>query len=260
MPSSINKLKTREKRCFAALPARALADPNLERRHLRILGWIALHDRFGANNQGCWASNKRLAELAGCNYSVLSSTIGDLDRWGYVRRKPNPRDRRQNIINVMYEEQDFQVFKSDNSDKEAALPKGKLACAKPDSKLCPSQNDPTRYFASRNETHQCYQQDDSGNIFREADEYIPHKRNNITDEITGLARQANGKPKALSSDIRHRGEVEAKLAQRLGDNGWMILQNLTELELQRLLEQEVAGILDVEEVKSLYPDTSEILQ
>ena len=66
---------------FAALPARAIGDDRLKGSHLKVLAAIAIHDRLSGargKGQGCWAGNKRLAGMIGCNYTRLSATITDL--------------------------------------------------------------------------------------------------------------------------------------------------------------------------------------
>jgi DNA-binding MarR family transcriptional regulator len=100
------------KQIFAPVPARALGDDRLRGLHWKALAAIALHDRLGKNRQGCWAGNKRLAQLIGCDYSRLSATMSDLATWGYVERKPHPLNKRLRVLFVIYTDDDANVIKA----------------------------------------------------------------------------------------------------------------------------------------------------
>jgi hypothetical protein len=54
--------------------ARAVRDLRLGARHIRALGIIALHDQLNKNGAGCWAAQRRLAELARVHETELSHT------------------------------------------------------------------------------------------------------------------------------------------------------------------------------------------
>jgi hypothetical protein len=94
------------KRTFAPIPARALSDRRLSARHFRVLGGVALHDRFGKNGQGCWAGRKRLAQASSCSETHVSDALSDLRRWGYVKSEPHPMNRRTTVHRVIYDEED----------------------------------------------------------------------------------------------------------------------------------------------------------
>ncbi len=115
---------------FAAIPARAVGDPRLKGLHLKVLGAVALHDRLSAarkNGQGCWAGNKRLAELIGCNYSNLSTALTELATWGYIDSRTNPMNKTRRILFIVYDERDGAFVKANRDDNP--LPTGKLSAA-----------------------------------------------------------------------------------------------------------------------------------
>ena len=117
------------KQFFAPVPARAVGDVRLTGLHMKVLAAIAAHDRLSAprkRGQGCWAGNKRLAEMIGCNYSNLSTALTGLATWGYIERRQNPLNKKRRILFVVYNEQDAAIVgaKSDSDslprDKESA--------------------------------------------------------------------------------------------------------------------------------------------
>ncbi|MCH2393223.1 MarR family transcriptional regulator [Oceanibaculum sp.] len=112
---------------FAAIPARAFGDDRLKGHHLRVLGAVAMHDRFSRNGRGCVASYDRLAAIAGTNYSRLSSAVGDLVKWGYVA-KERLADRRRAALRVIYTDQDRAFFESGHWQETApdSLPTGNV--------------------------------------------------------------------------------------------------------------------------------------
>lgn len=144
---------------YAPLPARAIGDKRLSGLHLRVLAAIALHDRLSGargQGQGCWASNKRLAEVASCNYSNLSTACTDLSRFGYLERSTHPLNKRLRIYRVVY----------DDGDHEAAhsLPNDKLSKPSSDGNVCHDFGES--------------EQNQSVNDV----EYIPQKREHITQK------------------------------------------------------------------------------
>jgi hypothetical protein len=98
---------------FNGAPARAVHDASLTPVDHRVLGAIALHDRFNNNGQGCWASNARLAEVAGCHPNSVPRSITRLIEKGYVRDLAaipgRPRTRRRQLV-VIYTEEDRRFF------------------------------------------------------------------------------------------------------------------------------------------------------
>ena len=91
---------------FAAIPARAYGDPRLKGLHHKTLGVVALHDRMSSvlkKGQGCWAGNKRLAELIGC------------------------MNKTRRILFVVYDDRDGAFLKANHD--ENPLPTGKQSAA-----------------------------------------------------------------------------------------------------------------------------------
>jgi hypothetical protein len=114
---------TKPKQVFAPMPARACADSTLSGLQMRVLAVIALHDRLGRNGQGCWASQRTLASMIGCDYTRLSDAITRLKASGYIKVGRNKNDRRMQTFSVIYCEQDALLIGKPSRDK--ALPNGK---------------------------------------------------------------------------------------------------------------------------------------
>ena len=112
---------------FAPIPLRAAGDNRLSARHLRVLAAVAFHDRFGKNGMGCCASHRRLAEIAGCNYTRLSATLSDLNILGYITAGKHPLNRRLRVYRVEYTLADSKAMLR-GSD---SLPSGKQSSRPP---------------------------------------------------------------------------------------------------------------------------------
>jgi hypothetical protein len=101
--------------CFGSLPFRAFPDRKLKLLPMRVLGVISGHDQFNANGQGCWASNRRVAELIGCHPKSASRAIRWLIKHGYLKDLGAPpgkqRGRRRRFLSVIYNEADVTAFK-----------------------------------------------------------------------------------------------------------------------------------------------------
>lgn len=95
---------------FSALPFRAAGDKRITAADFRVLMAIAAHDRLNQNGRGCEASNPRLAMLSNSDLKALSRSISNLILCGYVTRKPNLKDRRQNVLTVTYNDFDYAYF------------------------------------------------------------------------------------------------------------------------------------------------------
>ena len=79
---------------------RAFRDKRVKRSHLSVLGVVSHFDRFGRNGSGCYATQERIAELAGCTATTVSKRIGDLCGWGYLSgsRQSNRRRMQYRVI------------------------------------------------------------------------------------------------------------------------------------------------------------------
>ena len=91
---------------FAPVPARAARDLRLRERHFRALTIIALHDQLDKNGAGCWASQRRLAALAGVHETALSHTLSELRDWGYLVSTMHATNRRRRIHRIVYTDHD----------------------------------------------------------------------------------------------------------------------------------------------------------
>ena len=90
--------RAKQERYFAGIPLRVWLDRRLTRRHIIVLGIIAAHDQFDANGQGCTASQRRIAELAGCYETHVSEMVRDLRDWEYITSELRGRQRVHRIV------------------------------------------------------------------------------------------------------------------------------------------------------------------
>lgn len=79
---------------------RAFADKRLKRSHISVLAVISYFDRFGRNGAGCYASQGKIAQLAGCNAETVSRSQKDLQQWGYIvaLRQKNRRRLQYRVV------------------------------------------------------------------------------------------------------------------------------------------------------------------
>ena len=101
--------KSKQQR-FAPLPLRALRDLRLGRSHLCVLGIVAAFDRLGKNGSGCWASQNKIADIAGVNKARLSRSMSALRDYGYISSEMNPDKRWFRVHRVIYTEEDSQFW------------------------------------------------------------------------------------------------------------------------------------------------------
>jgi hypothetical protein len=101
--------RAKQERYFAGIPLRVWLDRRLTRRHLIVLGIIAAHDQFNANGQGCTASQRRIAELAGYYETHVSAAIGDLRDWGYLTSELRGRGR-QRVHRIVWQNEVDKCF------------------------------------------------------------------------------------------------------------------------------------------------------
>jgi len=222
---------------FGAIPARAFGDPRLKGLHLKVLGVVALHDRLSAarkNGQGCWAGNKRLAEMIGCNYSNLSTALTELATWGYIDRRTNPMNKTRRILFVVYDERDDAVMKS-NRD-ENPLPAGKQSAA--DDSLPVGEDDAETVcpdFENGNENQPLG-----------GGEYIPLKRGIDSAEAEGIdSAEAASSCDAAKSFAENEGLEPERIATD-GNLLGKIQTLLKSLEGQELTETQIEELRDFE--------------
>jgi DNA-binding MarR family transcriptional regulator len=107
---------------FAPVPARVARDPRLRARHFRALIIIALHDQLDKNGAGCWASQRRLAALAGVHETGLSHTLTELRDYGYLVSKIHATNRRRRIHRLVYNDRDKNWDRDTCSTQQDARP------------------------------------------------------------------------------------------------------------------------------------------
>ena len=95
---------------FAPLPLRALRDRRLGKLDLCTLGIVAAFDRLGKNGSGCWASQNKIAELAGVDKTQLSRSLSDLRDYGYITSQMNPHRRWFRVHRVIYTDEDSRFW------------------------------------------------------------------------------------------------------------------------------------------------------
>jgi DNA-binding MarR family transcriptional regulator len=95
-----------------------IRDQRLTKLDWRTFACVSLHDGRSLSNEGpgCFASNRTMATEIGCDYTNLSKSLGRLEKWGYIRKEQNPRDRRRTIYRVLHGESwlDDQLSGSEN--------------------------------------------------------------------------------------------------------------------------------------------------
>ncbi len=107
------------KQIFAAIPARAMGDERLTALSYRVLMAIAIHDRLGKNNTGCFASHKALCEKVGAHYNSLSRAIRQLVDCGYVEVTTAFFNKNTRVYRVIYTDEDRQFQKGVRSKPDA---------------------------------------------------------------------------------------------------------------------------------------------
>ena len=241
---------------FAAIPARAYGDPRLKGLHHKTLGVVALHDRMSSvlkKGQGCWAGNKRLAELIGCNYSRLSATLSDLATWGYIDSRTDPMNKTRRILFVVYDDRDGAFLKANHDenplptgkqsaaddgddDDEDSLPTGKQSAA--DDSL-PTGEDGADIVCLDFQTSHKYQSLGGG-------EYIPQKRGRDSAEAgnrdsaeAGIDSAEAATPCGDAKDLLGKEESEPDRSTTTGNLLGRIQTWLKSLEGERLTEGQI---------------------
>jgi DNA-binding MarR family transcriptional regulator len=86
---------------WAKLAARAVADPNLKARTVRVLTAIGIHaDRDGT----AWPSQETLGTIVGVRRETVCRDVKQLLQSGYLDRyrKPTTRGRFRNVYRLLY--------------------------------------------------------------------------------------------------------------------------------------------------------------
>jgi hypothetical protein len=103
------KPKAADKQLFAPVPLRAMA-LDLSGLQLRVTICVASHDRLSlvtGKGQGCRASNERMAQMVGCNYSNLCSTLTSLVELEILQKE---KLGRHTVYRVIYTDDDRLLF------------------------------------------------------------------------------------------------------------------------------------------------------
>ncbi len=220
---------------YAPIPARAIGDQRLKGLHHKVLSAIAVHDRRAGSTgkgQGCWAGNKRLAEMIGCDYTRLSTAITDLATWGYIERTPHPLNKKQRVLHVIYTGDDARFVGADS------LPVGKPSKSEPTNNSLPTGKGGAEIVCLDFQEAQKDQRD-------KYVEYIPQKRGiEIIDSAEAAPPCGVGRAHALAEN--EEGEQPDRLpsdGNRLGQIQTLIRQvrdqaQLTQTEFRELNEAE----------------------
>lgn len=115
---------------FAPMPNRALADERLHGIHLRVLGTVAAHDRFGSNGLGCTISTQAIATKIRGYRQNIAVALRQLAEWGYLERLQHPRHAQMIMWRVVYDDEADGAFLSgktvmphnDSSDPKPSVP------------------------------------------------------------------------------------------------------------------------------------------
>lgn len=89
---------------FAPVPVRAITDPRMTGRKLRILAMVAAHDRFSVNGVGCTLSRRALADKLGLDWSNAKRDVRALIRAGYLDETPHPTRPGRVMLAVRYDD------------------------------------------------------------------------------------------------------------------------------------------------------------
>lgn len=102
-----------EKPIYSPVPARAMGDPALSGADLRVLAAISLHDRFGKNGTGCFASHARLASITKLHPKAVARSVGQLRDAGYISSEKNPINGRLVVYRIIYNVADAATMRGD---------------------------------------------------------------------------------------------------------------------------------------------------
>ncbi len=193
---------------FAPVPLRAYRDKTLTAIDLRVLAAIAVHDRFNGNDQACWASNKRLAEVGGCHVKSVPRSIGRLIKAGYLRdlsAKPGRQRSRSRFLTVIYTEADAQSMESKErptAPSEAAETEPALPMDAPVRAPAPPPSQRGGYLEGNSQVTQ-----------REKRRYSAEAERGFR----GAPGARAGPPQPLTEALREKREAERWLAERLAE-------------------------------------------
>jgi hypothetical protein len=119
------------------------------------LAVIAAHDQLSGatgKGQGAWASHKRMALIAGTEYSRFSVSINRLLQLGYVDREPLATDRRKFTYRVVYTDDDG-LPSSEQLLCLGANEPAEIVCSDSPLSNCPESKTPPQYISRREETY-----------------------------------------------------------------------------------------------------------
>ena len=85
------------------MPNRAWLDNRLSKLHLRVLGVIAMHARFGDNGLGCTLSSRRIGEKIEALHHKVAVARRDLVKWGYLDEHPHPTKKQMFMHLVVFD-------------------------------------------------------------------------------------------------------------------------------------------------------------
>jgi len=97
---------TKRQATFAPVPTRAIGDHTLNGLDLRVLAFIAAHDRFQANGIGCYTNQRKMATAVGTDHTRLNKTLRRLVDAGYIEAQPHPMNKRLRVYTILYTEAD----------------------------------------------------------------------------------------------------------------------------------------------------------
>jgi len=191
---------------FAPVPTRAIGDGNLNGLDLRVLAFIAAHDRFQANGIGCYTNQRKMATAVGTDHTRLNKTLRRLVDAGYIEAQPHPMNKRLRVYTVLYTEGDGAWMRGEtvgahanNADRTV----GAHANTAPETVGTPEGQVPDNGERSRQ------------NIFREAENTSGRSRGRYTPEG------------ARSAD---RGVTAGRQGEWSRDRGGTIAEQLRRLE------------------------------
>ena len=94
-----------EKVQFCPVQPRAYKDVRLTALDHRLLACVAHHDRFRNNGKGCFVNLRKMAEMTKAHYTNVSKSLKRLEAFGYIESWPNPKNNRQHVYSLIYNDE-----------------------------------------------------------------------------------------------------------------------------------------------------------
>jgi len=85
------------------MPNRAWLDNRLSKLHLRVLGIVAMHARFGSNHLGCTLSCRGISEKIEVRHDKVAAARRELVELGYLEEHPHPTKKQMYMHFIVFD-------------------------------------------------------------------------------------------------------------------------------------------------------------